>query len=539
MGGEMEVKERRKKFTTISGIEVKRFYRPEDIGDVDYEIDLGDPGSYPFTRGIHETGYRGKIWTMRMFAGYGTPEETNRRFKYLLAHGETGLSTAFDLPTLMGYDTDDPRARGEFGKCGVACSSLRDMEIIFDGIPIDEISTSFTINGPAAVIWAMYLAVAEKRGIPFTKLRGTIQNDILKEFIAQNEFIYPPEPSLKLVVDTFEFGSKYVPQWNTISVSGYHIREAGADAVQELAFTLADGLTYVEAGVERGLHVDEFAPRISFFFGCHNNFFEEIAKFRAARKIWAREMKERFGASPRSQWMRFHTQTAGCTLQAQQPEVNIIRVAIQALAAVLGGTQSLHTNSMDEALALPSEKAALIALRTQQVIACETGVADVVDPLGGSYYIEWLTKRMEERVYEYFEKIWSYGGVIPAIKAGFFHREIAAASYRYQKEVEEKERIIVGVNEYRVDEPIEIPILRVDRVGEERQIKRLQALRRERSTREVLRTLSELKNAAKDNKNLMPYILEAVKAYATLSEICDTLREVYGEEVVGGIYAIC
>lgn len=531
--------ERKDKFTTISGIEVKRFYTPEDVADIDYERDLGDPGEYPFTRGIHETGYRGKIWTMRMFAGYGTPEETNRRFKYLLAHGETGLSTAFDLPTLMGYDTDDPRAMGEFGKCGVACSSLRDMEIIFDGIPLDEISTSFTINGPAAVIWAMYLAVAEKRGIPFTKLRGTIQNDILKEFIAQNEFIYPPEPSLKLVVDTFEFGSKYVPLWNTISVSGYHIREAGADAVQELAFTLADGITYVEAGIERGLHVDEFAPRISFFFGCHNNFFEEIAKFRAARKIWAREMKERFNASPRSQWMRFHTQTAGCTLQAQQPEVNIIRVAIQALAAALGGTQSLHTNSMDEALALPSEKAVLIALRTQQVIAHETGITDTVDPLGGSYYVEWLTKRMEEKVYEYFDKIWSFGGVIPAIEAGFFHREIAAASYRYQKEIEEKERIIVGVNEYITDEPIEIPILRVDKEGEKKQIERLKALRRERSTREVLRTLSDLKRAAREGKNLMPYILEAVKAYATLGEICDTLREVYGEYVVGGIFAIC
>jgi methylmalonyl-CoA mutase N-terminal domain/subunit len=521
--------ERQDSFITASGVPIERVYTPLDIADLDYLRDLGFPGEYPYTRGVHSTGYRGKLWTMRMFAGFGCAEETNARYKYLLEHGETGLSVAFDFPTLNGYDTDAPEARGEFGKCGVAVSSLADMEILFDGIPLDEITTSMTINGPAAVIWAMYLANAQKRGIPLDKLGGTIQNDILKEYMAQNAFIFPPKPSMRLIVDTFEFGMRQVPRWNTISISGYHIREAGATAVQELAFTLADGLTYVQAGIDRGLKVDDFAPRLSFFFNCHNDFFEEIAKFRAARRIWAREIKERFNGGERSQWLRFHTQTAGCSLTAQQPENNIVRTTIQALAAALGGTQSLHTNSMDEALALPSEKAVAVALRTQQIIAHESGVANTIDPLGGSYFVEHLTNKTEKAVYDYFGRIDSLGGVISAIEAGFFHREIADSAYRYQQEIDSKKRIVVGVNEYFMGEPIMIPILEMDKEGERRQLERLSRLRRERDNEMVSIKLEALRQAAQGNDNLMPYLLEAVIACATLGEVCGVLRKVFSE----------
>ncbi|HDD59969.1 MAG: methylmalonyl-CoA mutase [Thermoplasmata archaeon] len=520
--------ERAESFRTLSGIEVKRLYTPLDIEDLDYSEDIGFPGEYPFTRGIHATMYRGRLWTFRQFSGFGTAEETNERFKYLLAHGETGLSVAFDYPTLYGYDTDHPMAKGEFGKCGVAVSSLEDMEILFKDIPVDKITTSMTINGPAAIIWAMYIAAAEKRGIPKESLGGTIQNDILKEYIAQKSYIFPPEPSMRLIVDTIEYGMKYVPKWNTISISGYHIREAGATAVQELAFTLADGFEYVKAAISRGLDIDKFAPRLSFFFNAHNNFFEEIAKFRAARRLWARGMKELGAKKERSLWMRFHTQTAGCSLTAQQPEINVIRVTLQALAAVLGGTQSLHTNSLDEALALPSEKAVRIALRTQQIIAYESGVTDTVDPLGGSYYVEWLTERMEEEAQRYFDRIEELGGVIPAIEKGFFQREIAESAYRYQQEVERGERVIVGVNRYVMDEEIDIPILRVDEEGERRQIERLRRLKERRDSSKVRESLSRLKRAAEGDENLMPYILDCVKSYATLGETTDVLREVFG-----------
>ncbi|MBI3972775.1 MAG: methylmalonyl-CoA mutase [Chloroflexi bacterium] len=523
LGGEVER-------ATYSGFPVAGVHTPLDVADQDYLRDLGLPGEYPFTRGVHATGYRGKPWTMRIFAGFGTAEETNARFKYLLAHGESGLSVAFDLPTLYGYDTDHPLAMGEFGKCGVAVSSLADMELLFDGIPVDQITTSMTINGPAAVIWAMYIAAAEKRGIAMEQLGGTIQNDILKEFIAQKEWIFPPRPHLRLVVDTIEFGTRHLPRWNTISVSGYHIREAGSTALQELAFTLADGKAYVEAALERGLQIDDFAPRISFFFNADNNFFEEVAKYRAARRIWARELRERYGAqNPRSLWLRFHTQTAGVTCTAQQPENNVVRIAMQALAAVMGGTQSLHTNSLDEALALPSEKAVQIALRTQQIILHETGVPDTVDPLGGSYYVEWLTDQMERGCDEYFARIEQYGGVIPAIEAGFFQREIAEAAFRYQQAVEAKRQIIVGVNEYVTEETLGVPLLRVDEASEVRQIDRLRRVRRERSPAEVARCLRELERAARGRDNLMLPILDAVRAYATLGEICDVLRGVFGE----------
>jgi len=521
--------ERQKRFITTSSEPIERLYTPEDIADTDNLADVGLPGEYPFLRGIHYTGHRGRLWTMRMFAGFGTAEETNQRFKYLLSHGETGLSTAFDMPTLMGYDPDAPEAMGEFGKCGVAISSLADMEVLFDGIPVDEVTTSMTINSPAAAIWAMYIAAAERRGIPMERLGGTIQNDILKEYIAQNEYLYPPQPSMRLIVDTFEFGAKHLPKWNTISISGYHIREAGATATQELAFTLGDGLAYVQAGVERGLDVDDFVPRLSFFFNSHNDFFEEIAKFRAARRIWAREIKRRYNPkNERTLWLRFHTQTAGCSLTAQQPENNIVRTALQALAAVLGGTQSLHTNSMDEAWALPSDKAVLIALRTQQVIAQESGVTNSVDPLGGSYMVEALTNRMEQACYDYFDKIDSCGGVIPAIEKSFFQREIAEAAYRYQREIDAKERIIVGVNDHMIDEPLTIPILEMDNEGERRHLERLNRVRRERSSSDFSRTLNELRRAAQGTENLMPYILDAVRAYATLGEICDVFREVFG-----------
>jgi len=522
--------ERLEKFMTTSSAPVERLYTPLDTADLDYGRDLGFPGEYPFTRGVHSTMHRGRLWTMRMFAGFGTAEETNARYKYLLEHGETGLSVAFDMPTLYGYDSDAPEALGEFGKCGVAVSSLADMEVLFDGIPVDEITTSMTINSPAAVVWAMYIAMAEKRGIPVEVLGGTIQNDILKEYIAQKEFIFPPKPSMRLVVDTFEYGSKYLPRWNTISISGYHIREAGSTAAQELAFTLADGLEYVQWGIQRGLDVDEFAPRLSFFFNSHNDFFEEVAKFRAARRIWAREMRETFGAkNPRSWLLRFHTQTAGCSLTAQQPVNNIVRTAWQALAAVLGGTQSLHTNSMDEALALPSEYAVKIALRTQQLIAHESGVVNTIDPLAGSYFVEAMTDRMEQETYNYFEKVEAIGGVIPAIERGFFQREIAEAAYRYQMEIDTHQRVVVGINELVEDEPIRIPLLEMDPEGYERQVARLERVRRERDNEQVSVTLDALRQAASSTDNTMPYILDCVRAYATLSEIMSVFREVFGE----------
>jgi methylmalonyl-CoA mutase N-terminal domain/subunit len=522
--------ERMETFMTTSSEPIERLYTPLDVADLDYERDLGFPGEYPYTRGVHSTMHRGRLWTMRMFAGFGTAEETNERYKYLLQHGETGLSVAFDMPTLYGYDADAPEAVGEFGKCGVAVSSLADMEILFDGIPVDEVTTSMTINGPAAVTWAMYIAMAEKRGIPMDALGGTIQNDILKEYIAQKEFIFPPRPSMRLVVDTFEFGARHLPRWNTISISGYHIREAGSTAVQELAFTLADGLEYVRWGIERGMDVDEFAPRLSFFFNSHNDFFEEICKFRAARRIWAREMKETFHAQdPRSWLLRFHTQTAGCSLTAQQPENNVVRTTWQALAAVLGGTQSLHTNSMDEALALPGEYAVKVALRTQQLIAHESGVLNTVDPLAGSYFVEALTNRMEQEAYDYFRKIEAVGGVIPALEKGFFQREIAEAAYRYQMEVDTHRRVVVGVNEYTEDAPIRIPLLEMDPQGYERQVARLERVRRERDNERVGVALDALKQAARGQENMMPYILDCVRAYATLGEIVGILRGVFGE----------
>jgi methylmalonyl-CoA mutase N-terminal domain/subunit len=523
-------RERYAQFITTSDEEVQRLYTPLDVPALDYERDLGFPGQYPFTRGVHPTMHRGRLWTMRMFAGFGSAEETNARYRYLLAHGETGLSVAFDFPTLYGYDTDHPLAEGEFGKCGVAVSSLADMAILFEGISVDEITTSMTINGPAAVIWAMYIAAAEKRGIPMAKLGGTIQNDILKEYIAQKSWLLPPAPSMRLIVDTFEFGAEHLPKWNTISISGYHIREAGATAAQELAFTLADGMAYVQAALERGMDVDRFAPRLSFFFNAHNDFLEEIAKYRAARRIWAREMKERFQArDPRSWWLRFHTQTAGCSLTAQQPEINVVRVTIQALAAVLGGTQSLHTNSLDEALALPSAQAALTALRTQQIIAHESGVTNTVDPLGGSYFVEALTNRLEQEAREYIARIEKLGGVIPAIERGFLQREIADAASRYQREIEQHQRTIVGVNDYVLDEPIRVPLLKMDPQGYQRQCERLARLRRERDNERVATTLAAVRQAAQGRGNLMPYFLDAVNAYATLGEICGVLRQVFGE----------
>jgi len=527
---ERKGQERDALFTTASGRPIRRLYDPTDVADIDYLRDIGFPGEPPFTRGIHPTGHRGRLWTIRMFAGFGTVEETNQRYRYLLDHGETGLSVAFDLPTLMGYDSDDPPAAGEFGRCGVGVSSLADMEILFRGIPLGEITTSMTINSPAAVVWAMYIAAAEKQGYPRAQLGGTIQNDILKEYIAQNEFIFPPEPAMRLVTDTIEFGTREMPLWNTISISGYHIREAGSTAAQELAFTLADGTAYVEAALERGLDIDDFAPRLSFFFNCHNDFFEEIAKFRAARRIWGREMQERYGAkSPRSWWMRFHTQTAGCSLYPQQPEVNLIRTALQALAAVMGGTQSLHTNSLDEAIALPSERAALLALRTQQIIAHESGVTDTVDPLGGSYFVERLTSDLERDCYTYFDRIRAQGGVIPALESGFFQREIAEAAYRYHHEIETGQRTIVGLNEYVIEQPLDIAILEMDPEGEKRQRERLCRLRAERDGAQAEAALRRLEDASRGSENVMPCLLEAVNAYCTLGEICGVMRRVFGE----------
>ena len=521
--------ERRQEFITTSSEPIQRVYTPLDTTEMDYLADLGMPGEYPFTRGIHPSMHRGRLWTMRMFAGFGTAEETNQRFKYLLEKGQTGLSIAFDLPTLMGYDSDAPEALGEFGKCGVAVSSLKDMEILLDGIPLGEVSTSMTINSPAAVIWAMYIATAEKQGVQPDQLRGTIQNDILKEYIAQKEYIFPPEPSMRLVVDTIEYGSLTVPQWNTISLSGYHIREAGSTAAQELAFTLADGLEYVRWALQRGLAIDQFAPRLSFFFNAHNDFFEEIAKYRAARRIWSREMRHTFKAeNPRSWLMRFHTQTAGVSLTAQQPENNVVRVAIQALAAILGGTQSLHTNSMDEALALPSELAVTIALRTQQIIAEESGVANTVDPLGGSFFVEAQTNRMEDEVYDYFQRIEELGGMLPAIERGFFQSEISDAAYRYQREIDENIRGIVGLNVYEDEKPITIPILEMDPQGYERQASRLEEVRAERDPGRVGQTLDRLRIACQGTENSMPFILDAVRAHATLGEIIQVMKDIFG-----------
>ena len=521
--------ERRETFLTTSSEEVERLYTPLDVAGMDYMSDLGLPGEYPFTRGIHPTLHRGRLWTMRMFAGFGTAEETNARFKYLLDHGQTGLSIAFDLPTLMGYDSDAQEAEGEFGKCGVAVASLADMEALLDGIPLDKVSSSMTINSPAAVIWAMYIAAAEKQAVRPEQLRGTIQNDILKEYIAQKEFIFPPEPSMRLVTDTIQYGADSVPQWNPISISGYHIREAGSTAAQELAFTLADGLEYVRWALERGLEIDRFAPRLSFFFNAHNDFFEEIAKYRAARRIWAHELRQTFGAEdPRSWLMRFHTQTAGVSLTAQQPENNIVRVAIQALAAVLGGTQSLHTNSMDEALALPSEHAVTVALRTQQIIAEESGVANTVDALGGSFFVEAMTNRIEAQAYEYFRRIEELGGVLPAIDKGFFQSEIADAAYRYQREIDSEQRKIVGVNAYQDDQPVAIPILEMDPQGYRRQAARLERVRGSRDSGRAGQALDRLRVACQGTENTMPYILEAVRAYATLGEITSVMKEVFG-----------
>jgi methylmalonyl-CoA mutase, N-terminal domain len=515
-------------FSTISGLEIDPLYTAESV-QIDEERDLGYPGVFPFTRGVYPSMYRGKLWTMRQFAGFGTAEETNERFRYLLDHGQTGLSTAFDMPSLMGYDSDHARSLGEVGREGVAIDTLEDMETLFAGIPLGEVSTSMTINCTAPIALAFYVCVAENQGVPRADLRGTVQTDILKEYIAQKEWIFPPEPSMRLVTDMVEFCSEQMPKWHPISISGYHIREAGSNAAQELAFTLMNGFTYVEAAIERGLDVDDFAPRLSFFFNAHIDFFEEIAKYRAARRIWARELRERYGAkSPRSWLMRFHTQTAGVSLTAQQPEVNIVRTALEALSAVLGGTQSLHTNSFDEALALPTENAVRLALRTQQVIAHETGVVNTIDPLGGSYFVEDLTNRLEGEAYDYFERIRALGGVIPAIKENFFQREIADASFRYQSELEAKERVIVGVNRYQSADEAEVEILRIDPALEEKQIARVRSLRERRDQQGADATLAALKEGAAGDANLMPLIIDCARANVTMGEMCDALREQWG-----------
>jgi methylmalonyl-CoA mutase N-terminal domain/subunit len=515
-------------FTTISGVPIAPLYGPEDLRGIDPARDIGEPGEFPYTRGIHRDMYRGKLWTMRQFSGFATPEETNRRYLYLLQQGQTGLSVAFDLPTLMGYDADHAMAEGEVGKCGAAISSLEDMEILFRGIPLGEVTVSMTINSPAAVLWAMYLAVAEQQGVDWARLSGTIQNDILKEYIAQKEYIFPPRPSMRLVTDTIEFGARHTPKFNPISISGYHIREAGSTAVQELAFTLRDGLEYVDWAIERGLAIDEFAPRLSFFFNAHSDFFEEIAKYRAARKIWALAMRDRYGAASERSWkLRFHAQTAGCSLTWQQPYNNVVRTALQAMAAVLGGCQSLHTNSLDEAYALPSEHAVTIALRTQQVLAYETGVANAADPLGGSYFVERLTADTEAAANDYIRRIDDMGGMIAAIEAGFPQSEIAAASYRYQREIEQGERVIVGVNRFQSDDqPIEL--LQIDETAAKHQEQKLAALRKRRDHAQVERSLDALRRAAEGTQNTMPYLLDAVKSYATLGEICDAFRSVFG-----------
>ncbi len=528
-----KAKTRDAKFITASGEPVELMGTPEMLKDFDYDRDLSYPGQFPYTRGVHPNMYRGRLWTMRQFAGFGTPEDTNARFKYLLKNGQTGLSVAFDLPTLMGRDADDPFSEGEVGVCGVSVSSLKDMEVLFEGIPIDQVSTSMTINSPAMILLAFYIAIAEKQGVSLDKVRGTIQNDILKEYIAQKEYIFPPKPSMRIIVDMIEYCTNEMPQWNTISISGYHIREAGSTAVQELAFTLADGFAYVEAAIERGLDVDDFAPRLSHFFNSHNDFYEEIAKFRAARRIYAKRMRYKYGAKKERSWLlRFHTQTAGATLTAQQPENNIVRVAYQGLAAVLGGTQSLHTNSMDETLALPSEKAVKIALRTQQILAYETGTPHTIDPWAGSYFMEDLTNKMEAGAEAYFKQIDDLGGVIPAIEKGFFQKEIARAAYQYQNEIERNERTIVGVNDF-VDEneKIEIPILEISPEVEAKQRRQLKELRETRDNKAVKACLAELKEAAERDKNLMPVLIKAAKAYATVGEMINTLKDVFGEYV--------
>lgn len=522
--------ERKKTFTTGSGVEVKRLYTPLDTKDMDYEEEIGYPGQYPFTRGVQPTMYRGRLWTMRQYAGFASAEESNKRYKYLLEQGQTGLSVAFDLPTQIGYDSDHPLSEGEVGKVGVAIDSLKDMEVLFDGIPLDKVSTSMTINAPASVLLAMYIAVAEKQGVSSDKLRGTIQNDILKEYIARGTYIFPPEESMRLITNIFEYCSKHVPQWNTISISGYHIREAGSTAAQEVAFTLADGIAYVKAAINAGLEVDEFAPRLSFFFNAHNDLLEEVAKYRAARRLWAKIMKERFNAkSEKSMQLKFHTQTAGSTLTAQQPDNNIVRVAIQTLAAVLGGTQSLHTNSRDEALALPTEDSVMIALRTQQIVAYESGVTETIDPLAGSYYIESLTDKIEKEAMEYIRNIDNLGGATKAIETGYIQKEIQNSAYKYQMQIESGERIVVGVNKFKVEEDQKRIILKVDPQVEIVQKKKLQKLRQERDNIRVKETIDILTQKARTDENLMPYILEAVKAYATLGEICGALREVFGE----------
>ena len=527
-----------KRFSTVSDLDIKPIYTPEDIKDLDFSRDIGYPGVFPFTRGCQPTMYRGREWTFRMFSGMGSAEDTNRRWHHLLREGETGLSTAFDFPTLMGYDTDSPRARGECGRCGVAIDTLRDFEVLTRRIPLDSVTTSMTINPPASVLWAMYLVVAEKAGVSWDRIGGTIQNDMLKEFIAQKTFMLPPEPSIRLITDTIEFGTQYVPLWNTISISGYHIREAGSTAIQELAFTLADGIAYVQdVTARKKLDVDSFAPRLSFFFNSHLDFFEEIAKFRAARRMWAHIMRDRFKAkNPRSWWMRFHTQTAGCSLTAQQPYNNIVRTTTEALAAVMGGTQSLHTNALDETLALPSEFAATIALRTQQILADETGVTNTIDPLAGSYFVESLTKLMEEKAWEYINKIDDMGGMLAAIGKGFPQMEIADAAYHYQRQIDNGEKVVVGVNKYVVEGRGSPEILKIDEAVEEKQIARLQQVKKERDNRKVGQILKDLRTASKTDENLMPYVIEAVKEYATEQEICDVWRDIFGEYRDPGFY---
>jgi methylmalonyl-CoA mutase N-terminal domain/subunit len=529
--------ERLERFSTVSDKRIERIYTPEDVKGQDFMRDVGFPGQYPFTRGVQPSMYRGRLWTMRMFAGLGTAEDTNRRFHLLVKQGQTGLSTAFDMPTLMGYDSDSPRSRGECGKCGVAIDTLRDMEDLFAGLPIDRITTSMTINPPAPVIWGMYIAMAEKRGIDRKTIGGTIQNDMLKEFIAQKTFMCPPKPSLRLITDTVEFGTHEVPRWNTISISGYHIREAGSTAVQELAFTLADGIAYTQAAVDRGLNVDDFAPRFSFFFNSHLDFFEEIAKFRAARRMWSKIMKEKFHAKdPRSWWLRFHTQTAGCSLTAQQPYNNIVRTALEALAAVLGGTQSLHTNSLDEVLALPTEEAATIALRTQQIIAEESGTANTIDPLGGSYFVETLTNQMEDEAFGIIQKIDDMGGMLSAIEKNYPQKEIADSAYHYQKQIDEGKRVVVGVNRYITDEALPVELLEINEALEKLQIEKTDRIKNERDNKKTTVCLEKLGEACSGNENVMPHIIEAAKAHATLQEMCDVFRSLFGEYRDPGIY---
>ncbi|MEY8001352.1 methylmalonyl-CoA mutase family protein [Clostridium sp. Mt-5] len=531
--------DQKENWTTVSDQQIKRVYGPEDIKGMNFEKDISYPGEYPFLRGNHPTGYRGKYWTFRMFSGMGTAVETNERWHYLLSTGQTGLSTAFDFPTLMGYDSDSPKSRGEVGKCGVAIDTIADFQDLIKGIPLDKISTSMTINPPATILWAMYCASAQMQNVPLNKISGTIQNDMLKEFIAQKTFMCPPEPSVKLISDTVEFGTKYVPKWNTISISGYHIREAGSTAVQELAFTLRDGVEYVEDAIKRkGLDVDDFAPRLSFFFNSHIDFFEEIAKMRAARRMWAKIMRERFKAkNPRSWWMRFHTQTAGCSLTAQQPYNNVVRTAVEALAAVMGGTQSLHTNSLDEVLCLPSEQAVQIALRTQQILAEETGVANTIDPLAGSYFIESLTNKMEEEAWEYINKIDEMGGMVAAIEKGYPQMEISDAAYKFQQQIDAKKKVVVGVNKYvEENEKVDIPMVEIDESVEKEQLKRLADVKRQRDGRQVSKCLKDVETACKKGENVMPYCIEAVKSYATVEEICNVYREVYGEYRDPGIY---